>query len=299
LNRNVIDKEDIAVGPGPVSGLSYLYVGDIGGNDGRRQVQILRIPEPFVDSGRLKSPPSQVFSDTNTFTLTYPDGAYDAESLMVDPISNDVFVVTKGDWGARVYRANLTSLPNGSTVILAFVRSLPFAKASGGDISDDGTLIVMRRENFAKVWERDAGESVDSALSRTGRRIPVIGQPREENGEGIALLPNGMGYVTISEGENPVIYFFRAQCPLPPEFTALLDDTTGALARSITFRVRTRGYPQPRYQWFFNGQPLKGKRRSVLILSSLKFEQAGEYAVTASNRYGSVTSTATLTVVGQ
>src|SRR4051812_38159940 len=49
LNRNVTDKEDIAVGPGPDSEVSYLYVGDIGGNDGRRQIQILRIPEPFVD----------------------------------------------------------------------------------------------------------------------------------------------------------------------------------------------------------------------------------------------------------
>src|SRR5690349_8257405 len=32
LNKNVDDLEDIAVGAGPLAGVSYLYVGDIGGN---------------------------------------------------------------------------------------------------------------------------------------------------------------------------------------------------------------------------------------------------------------------------
>src|SRR4029078_5701298 len=76
LSANVVDKEDLAVGPGPVSGLSYLYAGDVGGNDGSRQVHVLRIPEPFVDVGRINSPVSQAFSGVSSFTLTYPDGAY-------------------------------------------------------------------------------------------------------------------------------------------------------------------------------------------------------------------------------
>ena len=42
--------------------------------------EVLRIPEPFVDVGRINSPVSQVFSGVAAFTLTYPDGAYDAES---------------------------------------------------------------------------------------------------------------------------------------------------------------------------------------------------------------------------
>src|SRR5580765_1178332 len=53
LNESVIDLEDIAVGPGPSAGLSYLYLGDIGGNtvssSGRGSVKIVRIPEPSVD----------------------------------------------------------------------------------------------------------------------------------------------------------------------------------------------------------------------------------------------------------
>ncbi len=41
------DFEDIAVGPGPLPGLNYIYVGDIGNNDeDRDEVQIYRFLEP-------------------------------------------------------------------------------------------------------------------------------------------------------------------------------------------------------------------------------------------------------------
>ena len=44
---SAIDWEDIAAGPGPTAGVSYLYVGDIGDNDQkRRDLVIYRIPEP-------------------------------------------------------------------------------------------------------------------------------------------------------------------------------------------------------------------------------------------------------------
>ena len=139
LNSPVIDTEDIAVGPGPDSGVSYLYFGDIGGNHGRRETQVFRIPEPFVDPGWAGAPQSLDFSGAEAFTLVYPDGNYDAESLMVDPVTSDLFVVTKQDGVARVYRANLNSIPPGSRVRLLFEAALPFSKASGGDISADGT----------------------------------------------------------------------------------------------------------------------------------------------------------------
>ena len=297
LNRAVIDTEDIAVGPGPESGVSYLYVGDIGGNEGRRQVQILRVREPFVDPGWYQQPRTLGFGGVDRFTLNYPDGSFDAESLMVDPISQDVFVVTKQTGSARVYRANLNSLANGSTTNLTFVRAVLFANASGGDISADGTQIVLRRENFAALWARDETESLDAALSRASKRVPVVGEPLEENGEGIAFLPNGKGYVTISEGDNPGIYFFRTRCPEPPQFTSQLQDKTTFQKGSVTFRSKAAGYPKPTYRWTFNGATLPKQKRNVLILRHLKLEESGEYVVTATNRSGTAESSATLTVV--
>src|SRR6267378_129416 len=44
-----VDTEDIAIGPGPVTNVSYLYVGDIGDNNSTRSnLKIYQIPEPAV-----------------------------------------------------------------------------------------------------------------------------------------------------------------------------------------------------------------------------------------------------------
>ena len=296
LNSPVLDTEDIAVGPGPVRGTSYLYVGDIGGKRGRNRVQVLRIPEPFVDPAWAGNPPSVAFTGVETFTLSYPDGSYDAESLMVDPVLGDLFVVTKQDGMARVYRTNLNGVPGGSLVRWLFVAAIPFSLASGGDISADGKQIVLRREEYAQAWERSGGESVGAALARSGQAIPVIGPPVEPNGEGIALLPSGKGYVTIGEGVNPPIYFFEAQCPSPPRITLQLQDQSVAVGGTATFRVKAKGYPAPTYRWRFDGKIIAGQRGRTLVLRRVAFGQAGEYRVTASNSSGRARSSATLSV---
>ena len=297
LGRAVSDTEDIAVGPGPVAGLSYLYVGDIGGNKPRRDVQILRIPEPVVDPGWAGNPPTVFFSGVNAFTVSYPDGKYDAESLMVDPRSSDVFVVTKQGGTARVYRANFNFRAPGSQTSWGFVTSVPFGLVSGGDISADGTQIVLRREDYAQTWERFNGEWIGVSLSRRGTGIPVIGPPQEPNGEGIALLPDGSGYVTISEGVNPVLYFFEAQCPRRPHIIVGLRNRRVVAGRKVTLGVRATGYPAPAYRWRLNGNIIPGETGRLLVLPNVSFADEGEYLVTAMNPSGKVASRGRLTVV--
>jgi hypothetical protein len=139
-----------------------------------------------------------------SFTLVYPDGEYDAETLLVDPITADVFVVTKENNSARVYRVNLNAAANGATLDLTLVQTVTFAKASGGDISADGRQIVLRREDAAMLWTRCDNEDIGTALGRAGQSVPVIGTPTEENGEAIAFLRDGSGYVraTISRSTS-------------------------------------------------------------------------------------------------
>jgi hypothetical protein len=232
FDESVDDVEDMAVGPGPAAGVSYLYFGDIGGNshsgDKREDVQIIRIPEPAVDLAWASSPRSSDFAGVESFTLVYPDGEYDAETLLVDPITADVLVVTKENNSARVYRANLNAAANGSTLDLTLVQTVTFAKASGGDISADGKLIALRREDAAMVWTRCDNEAIGTALGRAGQTIPVIGTPTEENGEAIAFLRDGSGYVTISEGDDQPIHLFRSNCAQPP---IVRISTSGTLVR--------------------------------------------------------------------
>lgn len=105
---NVDDLEDIAVGPGPSPGVSYLYIGDIGGNVGtnvsRASVKIIRVPEPMADLAWAANPRSPNFNGKDDFTLVYPDGSFDSEALLVDPLNGDVWIVTKEIGLARFYR---------------------------------------------------------------------------------------------------------------------------------------------------------------------------------------------------
>jgi hypothetical protein len=181
-------------------------------------------------------------------------------------------------------------------VALQFVRAVSFSQASGGDISADGTRIALRREDAAVLWERCEAESIASALARSAHALPVMGPPTEPNGEGIAFLREGIGYVTISEGDDPTLYFFQFLCPTPPAFLSMLSDQTAFVGGVARFEALAVGYPAPAYRWRRNGALLAGQTNPTLLLSNLTALQAGLYQLSASNASGIITSTATLTV---
>ena len=228
IEADVVDLEDLAVGPGPVPRASYLYVGDIGDNDEKRNsLRVYRIPEPpfeTVDRARKAQP----LEAPETFVLRYPKGSHDAEALLVDPRSGDLFIVTKEKKRARVYGAAATSLGSGQETTLTLVAQLGRALVSGGDFSPDGSEIVLRREDAAWHWFRQPGESVASTLVRPPARIPIVGPPREPNGEAIAFAADGSGYYTLSEGaEQPIYTFRRSSTGRRPETSGAPDPAPG------------------------------------------------------------------------
>jgi len=143
-----------------------------------------------------------------TMVLKYPDEAHDAEALMIDPGTGDLFLATKQKRVARVYAAAREQLADGATVTLTLAGEISFGDVSAGDISPDGSELILRRENAARLWRRAPGESVEEALKRAGMPASIVGPPREHNGESIAFHPECLGYYTVSEGQHPAIYFF-------------------------------------------------------------------------------------------
>lgn len=217
LGKTVDDIEDIATGPGPIPGVRYIYVGDVGSNNATRDnVRILRVQEPVVDPAWAANPVSKDFKSVDVCHLKYVDGTYDAECLLVDPEEPALYVATKQSNGSRLYKIALGRIEDGKTKDMEFVLYVPFLKVSGGSVAADGSLVALRREDFAMAWTRVPGETVVDALSRDGVPIPVIGPPTEANGEGIAFLPDGSGYATLSEGLNQPVYFFRKTPEIPP-----------------------------------------------------------------------------------
>jgi hypothetical protein len=299
------DVEDMALGPGPTNGLSYIYLGDIGGKfspgEVRSSVRILRMPEPAVSLSWASSPHYfDFFANVQSFTLVYPDGSFEAETLMVDPVTSDLFIATKQNNSARIYRANLNTATNNQTLMMSFERTVSFDSASGGAISANGGRIILRNEDQARMWTRCEGETVAQALARGSFPIPVIGRPNELNGEAIAFLPDGTGYITISDSTvQPPIYFFPALCSLTAIGTEITQDPQSiqvAAGADVQFTAQASG-TNLTYQWRFNNADIPGANSPTLLLTNVRPSQAGGYALFVSGDGGTaVSSAATLGV---
>jgi hypothetical protein len=206
---DAVDWEDMAAGPCEEPGESCLYVGDIGDNKRQRpQIQIYRVREPSVP--RNGPPVRATLSDAERFDCRYPDSPHDAETLFVDPGSGIPYLVTKESAGrdAVVYR--FPGKPDSrKAATLRRVATLPSRSSlTGGDMAQDGTLILLRDYFAAYGYLRPSG---DGRLARAFRLPPYrVPLGVEAQGESLGISPSGVRIYTASEG--PAASIRRADC---------------------------------------------------------------------------------------
>ena len=188
----VEDWEAVAVGPCPAG--SCLYVADIGDNDAERtRITIYRVQEP---SGAEESAAVK-----DVFHATYPDGAHDAETLLVTP-DGALFIVTKGDTGAvGLYRFPRELRP-GETHRLERVgqresgKPAENARVTDGAVSADGQWVVLRTgQNL--TFHRTAELSAGNWREARSVDLKAIG---ESQGEGVAIGADGTVYLAGEGG---------------------------------------------------------------------------------------------------
>jgi hypothetical protein len=188
---DAVDWEDIAAQDG------VLYVGDIGDNAAQRpEIVVYRLPEPGA-AGEVEA---------ERIVLHYADGPHDAEALFIDPVEQQLVIVTKAlDGNSGVYATPLdTSAP------LERVADLSLGAAqlvTAGDISAAGAVIALRTYGTVFVWDRQEGETIAEAFAREPCQAPSA---IETQGEALALELDGRGFVTSSEGQNPAIWVTTA-----------------------------------------------------------------------------------------
>ena len=193
------DWEDLAVGPGPDTTESYLYVGDIGDNFGIRQGQVtvylIREPDPAAL-------PESVPLD-RVVVLASPDGAADFEALFV--ADGMIFIATKDKQLTSVYQSG--PLIDGTTTSsLELIATLDLGgEVTAADMSWDGTVIAFRGYQAVWMWNRAPGTSVAEALATEPCTAP---SPEERQGEALAFLADG-SFVTVSEGTDVVLHLIR------------------------------------------------------------------------------------------
>jgi hypothetical protein len=197
---SAMDWEGIAIGPGPVVGRTYLYIGDIGDNARARDtIRIYRVQEPHVGAAGSASRLAEI----EEIEVRYPDGPHDAETLMLDPITGALLVVVKThDVGAGVYRVSAIETP---APMLEHIADITLGDAgsvaTGGDVSADGRQIAVRTYSRVFVWRRVDDEPIAAALARE----PCVSMLRDD-GEAFAWLPGGEGWVTVTEGRAAAIW---------------------------------------------------------------------------------------------
>lgn len=214
LKGDAVDWEDLATGAAKDPGDYYLYIADTGTNaTARHRVSVLRVLEPHVKTDH--APKKHKLGAPDRFEFTYPDQAvHDAEALMVDPRSQDLFLVTKPRLGTpMVYRAPALDKPAGTRVLEEVAELTVFEKGSrrgslvtAADISQTGEWILVRTYTVAYLWVRGPEQSVADALRTEPCSVPLA---REPQGETIAFAPDSQSYFTISEGNEPKIFEFR------------------------------------------------------------------------------------------
>ena len=183
-----IDWEDIAVGPCPQG--SCIYVGDIGDNSTNRATKtVYRFPEPALMPGQAAT--TIAVTGVEAFPFSYPAGldfVHNAETLLVHPITGEMYVVTKENAGtpSTVFEFPQPLTP-GASATLAKLAVLPFPVGSdpdisGGDIDPCGTSVLLRVGSVrAYVLMPAAGQGFDSAFTMPSARAAAHRPARERS----------------------------------------------------------------------------------------------------------------------
>ena len=177
------DWEDIAVGPGPEKGQSYIYVAEIGDNSSQNYTKyIYRIPEPQIDTAA--APVISTLTGVETFAFQYPDGNRDAEALLVDPLTQDIYIVSKREERVHVYRAAWPQ-PFSQTgfrpvTLLEFICDLPLRWINAGDISADGTASRLKNPSTVYFWQSDGVSPLEKIIQQPPRILPYLQEPHGE-----------------------------------------------------------------------------------------------------------------------
>jgi hypothetical protein len=210
------DWEDIAAGPGPQPKKSYLYIGDIGDNDSvRPEVTVYRVAEPTPSAATrnfTKSRPGST-EPAEAIRLKYPDGAHDAEALLVHPRTGNIYIVIKVVLvNPGVYEA-VAPFTAGQTITMrrigeVHVPSIFGGVVTGGNISPDGRRVALcdyfqgyeivlpsGDSNFDDIWKQ---------------KLTGFDLGKRKQGESITYRLDGKALLATSEGkESPLIQVLR------------------------------------------------------------------------------------------
>ena len=162
------------------------------------------------------------------YHFTYPDGAHQAEAMVLDGDGRPIFVTqpSSGNGEAGLYEPPAGSLKPGTTVRMTSVGTFSPEHTgtpnklsvsgnllvTGGANSPDGTKVVLRTFSDAYEWTVSGGD-VASAITKTKPMITQL--PNETQGEAIAFSSDGTEFLTVSDVNTatPILKYTPSTTP--------------------------------------------------------------------------------------
>ena len=177
------------------AGAGHVWVADIGDNSASRDsIEVTRVP--VGDGDRTV--------DEETIDLVYPDGARDAEALLVHPGTGRLYVATKGIFGGELYAAPpepADDAPN-RLGLIGEVTGI----VTDGAFFPDGEHLILRTYSNAVVYTFPGLEQVGA-----------FDLPSQEQGEGIAAASTRFVHLSSEGQQAPVL-----KVPLPAKIREAL-----------------------------------------------------------------------------
>ncbi|TWH01985.1 hypothetical protein L615_001400000480 [Nocardioides sp. J9] len=189
------------------AGDGHVWVGDIGDNlAARRTVTVTKVPVGRGDR-EVRAP---------SYRLAYDGGPRDAETLLTEPGTGRIYVVSKGVFG-RVYAAP-EELSEDRVNELEPVDEV-LGIATDGAFFPDGRHVIIRNYTQAAVYTWPALD-----------RVALLDLPSQQQGEGLAVTADGEVLLS-SEGQAAEVL----RVELPADVRAAVDGSaTGAPADAAT-----------------------------------------------------------------
>lgn len=198
------DWEDIAVGPGPEEGKTYIYIAEIGDNKAVYPLKhIYRFEEPVMGSEKKIE-----IDKIDTLTFRLPGDRKDTETLLLDPQTKDLYVVSKREEPVHLYKISFP-YSTSDTITADSVLTIPLTQLTAGEISPNGKEIVLKNYDDIFYYKREEGKSIIETLKQ---KPEVLAYDPEPQGEAITWARDGSGFYTASEavvGENSFLLFYK------------------------------------------------------------------------------------------
>ena len=212
-----LDWEDMCIGPGPEKGVDYIYIGDIGDNfANRKKKRIHRLKEPIIEPAKGNLPFDIKIKDFETIVFKYPDGNKDAEALMIDPSTKDIYILSKRESAVSVYRlpfpqsttSVITAEKLGSLTISPEESYRRSDQITSADISRDGQMILIKTYYDVILINKSKNDLLTSILSSEQFKLDYW---RRSGGESVCWRWDQKGYYTIPEESRNIpahLYYY-------------------------------------------------------------------------------------------